>query len=599
MEDLDDVLVCATEFIKDRLWFVTLQVGVQPRSTADTYYFSIDDELVFQNFYNDFGPLNLAMLYHYCHKLNKKLKAVSSGRKQIVHYTTVDAKKRVNAAFLIASYSILYLKHSAEEAYQSLVNTPDSPPFVLFRDASMGVSSHHISLQDCLAAIEKCHRLGFFNFDDFNVKEYEHYEKVENGDLNWIVPGKFLAFCGPHAELKHENGYPLHAPEFYFTYFRRNNVFTIVRLNKQTYEASRFIIAGFAHYELFFKDGSTPTESILRQFLRISERADGAIAVHCKAGLGRTGTLIGCYIMKHYHLSAQETIAWLRICRPGSVIGHQQLWLEENEVYLHSLKKEPLRAENGNPPHAFGIYSKLGRATESLSEPRSSGLVQDKVSSIMHRVDGISLEDSSPTTSTGGTGKSAVLTQGDKLNEIKMRRREVSYRSNYIGNSTGQPVVMLPSLGLLLQSRKQKGTVTPLVRSKKDPNKRLLARSATTTIVKRPKSTTQLHQGKNETGQVSTSCGKPGYVTKPVTRSSVRGGETGCINETRPTSTAHALQQNQPGMNMILRSADRVNRHSTLKHGVGEGGSITRTSPRLRRRLRRSNPIVQSTKNAK
>lgn len=47
------------------------------------------------------------------------------------------------------------------------------------------------------------------------------------------------------------------------------------------------------------------------------------------AGLGRTGSLIGAYIMKHYNFSALEAIAWLRLCRPGSVIGHQQQWMEE------------------------------------------------------------------------------------------------------------------------------------------------------------------------------------------------------------------------------------------------------------------------------
>lgn len=49
----------------------------------------------------------------------------------------------------------------------------------------------------------------------------------------------------------------------------------------------------------------------------------------CVAGLGRTGTLIGCYIMKHYCFTAAEAIAWIRICRPGSVIGPQQNFLEE------------------------------------------------------------------------------------------------------------------------------------------------------------------------------------------------------------------------------------------------------------------------------
>jgi cell division cycle 14 len=47
------------------------------------------------------------------------------------------------------------------------------------------------------------------------------------------------------------------------------------------------------------------------------------------AGLGRTGTLIGAYLMKNYRFTAAEVIAWLRICRPGSVIGPQQNYLEE------------------------------------------------------------------------------------------------------------------------------------------------------------------------------------------------------------------------------------------------------------------------------
>lgn len=29
---------------------------------------------------------------------------------------------------------------------------------------------------------------------------------MENGDLNWIVPGKLLAFSGPHPKTTVENG---------------------------------------------------------------------------------------------------------------------------------------------------------------------------------------------------------------------------------------------------------------------------------------------------------------------------------------------------------------------------------------------------------
>ncbi len=95
--DKEDILVHAAEFIKgglndhfddglsfsiisiffpfaDQLYFATLKVSIRPKSTPDTHYFCIDDQLVYRNFYSDFGPLNLAMLYRYCHKLNRKLK---------------------------------------------------------------------------------------------------------------------------------------------------------------------------------------------------------------------------------------------------------------------------------------------------------------------------------------------------------------------------------------------------------------------------------------------------------------------------------------------------------------------------------------------
>ena len=34
----------------------------------------------------------------------------------------------------------------------------------------------------------------FFNYRTFNIKDYEHMERIENGDLNWLVPNKFIAF---------------------------------------------------------------------------------------------------------------------------------------------------------------------------------------------------------------------------------------------------------------------------------------------------------------------------------------------------------------------------------------------------------------------
>ncbi|PSN49835.1 Dual specificity protein phosphatase CDC14A [Blattella germanica] len=305
---------------------------------------------------------------------------------------------------------------------------------------------------DCLQAVHKALNLGFFNFDDFDVDEYEYYERVENGDLNWIVPQKFLAFCGPHAKSKIENGYPLHAPESYFSYFRRNNVSTVIRLNKKIYDANRFTEAGFDHLDLFFIDGSTPSDPIMKQFLTIAENSPGAVAVHCKAGLGRTGSLIGCYIMKHYHFTAHETIAWIRMCRPGSIIGHQQQWLEEKQshMWLQGNLHRSQNNENINvyPKHPYGIYSiknkslGLELSTQNGKVVKKDAKSPDNVSRILHKVDTMKLDDKEDENKNERSCRTAMemvaeafqkqeeqkrsmdqMTQGDKLNQIKALRR--------------------------------------------------------------------------------------------------------------------------------------------------------------------------------
>ena len=111
--------------------------------------------------------------------------------------------------------------------------------FKHYRDASKGECFYNCTLLHCLQGLEYGVRFGWYDFRTFNVKEYEYYERVENGDLNWIIPGKFVAFMGPIENRDHGQRYG-HHPNKYCDIFKSINVTKVIRLNEEKYDKKHF-----------------------------------------------------------------------------------------------------------------------------------------------------------------------------------------------------------------------------------------------------------------------------------------------------------------------------------------------------------------------
>jgi len=119
------------------------------------------------------------------------------------------------------------------------------------------------------------------------------------------------------------------------SHFSKRNVGLVVRLNSELYSPTYFTALGINHLDMIFDDGTCPPLHMVKKFIRLAHEMitvkHRAIAVHCKAGLGRTGCLIGAYLIYRYGFTANEIIAYMRFMRPGMVVGPQQHWLHLNQ----------------------------------------------------------------------------------------------------------------------------------------------------------------------------------------------------------------------------------------------------------------------------
>ena len=127
--------------------------------------------------------------------------------------------------------------------------------------------------------------------------------------FSWVIEGRIAAMGRP-ASVRRD-----------LEYLYDQGIRVIIGLTTRPLQECFLDEFGFHYHHIPMADFSPPTPEQIDEFVGSVEaaRASGQrVAVHCLAGLGRTGTMIACYLVHQGH-TAREAIEEIRRLRPGSV----------------------------------------------------------------------------------------------------------------------------------------------------------------------------------------------------------------------------------------------------------------------------------------
>ncbi len=109
-------------------------------------------------------------------------------------------------------------------------------------------------------------------------------------------------------------------------WLRRQGIELLISLTEDPPRRDWVNDAGLLVVHVPVVDMEAPTQEQLDRALSAIQRAHGhhmGVAVHCTAGLGRTGVILACYFVSK-GMTAKNAIARVRRLRPGSVETDEQ-----------------------------------------------------------------------------------------------------------------------------------------------------------------------------------------------------------------------------------------------------------------------------------
>jgi len=132
----------------------------------------------------------------------------------------------------MCAYQVLYLNKTPKKAWEHFA----SLKFANFRDCLKIDCTYLCTILHCIQALYFASKIGWYNFKTFDAAKYNYYSKVENGDINWIIPYKFIAFSTP-IDNPNSNIKNTYSSEFYIPIFKLLNIKLIICLTRKEYDS--------------------------------------------------------------------------------------------------------------------------------------------------------------------------------------------------------------------------------------------------------------------------------------------------------------------------------------------------------------------------
>lgn len=131
-------------------------------------------------------------------------------------------------------------------------------------------------------------------------------------NFSFVLPGKLAGMARPGTYD------PLDAD---LDFLRQQNIRAIVNLTETPLDRDSVETAGMAYLHLPVPDFAPPAREQIAEFIDFIDQqltSGRAVAVHCGAGQGRTGTMLACYLVRT-GMEGDEAIGTVRQLRPRSI----------------------------------------------------------------------------------------------------------------------------------------------------------------------------------------------------------------------------------------------------------------------------------------